>query len=672
MQDSRAKLKTLLIVAAVFAAWLGVGLVVTNSYYRLVLTLVPIWAVLAISWNLLSGYSGLVSFGHAAFFGLGAFTLGLSMKFLDLTPWFGIPLATLVGAIAGAAIGYPSFRLRGTYFALSMLAYPLAFIAVFEWMGLQELAIPMKRDAPLWYAQFPDFRAYLVMALALLAVATVISLRVEGSRFGLSLLAIKQNELAAEAAGIDTFRWKMRAMVLSAALAATAGALYTMVVLVITPASVFGVVVSAQAMVLTLFGGAGTFWGPLIGSAILVPLSEFLNAELGHILPGIQGLVYGVAIIFVVLLAPEGIYWRLRDVLARRAGRRAAEAPVTAESAPALIADVPRPPIGEIILDVRGVSKTYGGLKAVQQVTFDVREGEIVGIIGPNGAGKTTLFNLLNGVVMPEEGTVTFADTAITGWKPSAICRAGIGRTFQIMRPFLRMFFCRVQHLANPVHHVPQNGKDNEVHHHRVGHVDAVHAPLDQQRGREHECRRQHHRPHHPTRSGIKRVAHNRQEVQHGEGTVRPARDPGEQRYLEQVEKEVQRGEEEAVPARVKHEVHKHVMPQCANGHEEQVGRIFRNATQGIGRQQHRIRGIANQQQKPLETHGKRLAHLRCAGHCAAPLRAPPRGAVAPHHALRHAHCARAGKGHLAPRAARAAGEGLGRKAAAGHLEKVH
>ena len=439
MQNARAKLRTLLIVAAVFAAWLGVGLVVTNSYYRLVLTLVPIWAVLAISWNLLSGYSGLVSFGHAAFFGLGAFTLGLSMKFLDLTPWFGIPLATLVGAIAGAAIGYPSFRLRGTYFALSMLAYPLAFIAVFEWMGLQELAVPMKRDAPLWYAQFPDFRAYLVMALTLLAIATAISLRVEGSRFGLSLLAIKQNELAAEAAGIDTFRWKMRAMVLSAALAATAGALYTMVVLVITPASVFGVVVSAQAMVLTLFGGAGTFWGPLIGSAVLVPLSEFLNVEFGHILPGIQGLVYGLAIIFVVLLAPEGIYWRLRDLLARRAGQRDTGASTAAESAPAAIADVPRPPIGEVILDVRAVSKTYGGLKAVQQVSFDVREGEIVGIIGPNGAGKTTLFNLLNGVVMPNEGAVTFAGTAITGWKPSAICRAGIGRTFQVARAFTRL-----------------------------------------------------------------------------------------------------------------------------------------------------------------------------------------------------------------------------------------
>lgn len=439
MKTRRISTTGLVVLAAVLALWLAAGLLVSNSYYLLVLTLVPIWAVLAIAWNLLSGYSGLVSFGHAAFFGLGAFTVGLGMKLFGLTPWFGMPLATLVGALAGAAIGYPTFRLRGTYFALAMLAYPLAFIAAFEWVGLQELALPMKREAPLWYAQFPDFRAYLALALALLAVATVVSLRIEGSRFGLSLLAIKQNELAAEAAGIDTFSWKMKAMVLSAAMAATAGALYMMVVLVITPASVFGVVVSAQAMVLTLFGGAGTFWGPLIGSAVLVPLSEFLNAELGHRLPGIQGLVYGLAIIFVVLLAPEGIYWRVRDLLERRKGtgagpQRPGETPVVA--LPAVPA---RGEPGPVLLDVRGVSKTYGGLRAVQDVSFDVREGEIVGIIGPNGAGKTTLFNLLNGIVRPDSGAVTFAGTDITGRKPSAICRAGIGRSFQVARAFTRM-----------------------------------------------------------------------------------------------------------------------------------------------------------------------------------------------------------------------------------------
>ena len=441
MQGQAEFRRNLLLLAGALALWLALGFVVTNSYYRLLLTLVPIWAALALSWNIFSGYSGLVSFGHAAFFGLGAFTVGVSMKFFNVTPWIGIPLATLLGALAGAAIGYPTFRLRGTYFALAMLAYPLAMIAVFEWMGLQELAIPMKRENPLAYAQFADFRAYLLMSLALLAMAILASLRIERSRFGLSLLAIKQNELAAETSGINTFRWKLKAMVLSAALAATAGALYTNVVLVITPASVFGVVVSAQAMILTLFGGAGTVWGPLIGAVILVPLGETLHAELGHILPGIQGFVYGLAIICVILLAPEGIYWRVQDALRRRQKKmpddRAVEALLHhAVDTPARIAPPPGTPF---ILSVRGVSKTYGGLKAVQDVSFDVPTGGIVGIIGPNGAGKTTLFNLLNGIVKPDAGEVIFEGRPITGLEPHQICMRGIGRTFQVARAFPRM-----------------------------------------------------------------------------------------------------------------------------------------------------------------------------------------------------------------------------------------
>jgi ABC-type branched-subunit amino acid transport system ATPase component/ABC-type branched-subunit amino acid transport system permease subunit len=441
MGGASAFRRNLTILAIALVTWLGFGMIISNPYYRLLMTLVPIWGVLAISWNVFSGYSGLVSFGHAAFFGLGAFTVGIGLKFLDLTPWLGIPLATVLGGIAGMIIGYPTFRLRGTYFALAMLAYPLALIAIFEWLGLQELAVPMKREAPVYFAQFDDFRVYLVMSLGLLAITALISLRIERSRFGLSLLAIKQNELAAEAAGIDTFRWKLRAMILSAAMASTAGALYTIVVLVITPASVFGVVVSAQAMILTLFGGAGTVWGPLIGAAILVPLSETLQAELGHLLPGIQGLVYGVAIISVILIAPEGIYWRVRDALGRKQGDTGpASSSTEAVHEPT---DLPERAVptatDKPILSVRDVSKAYGGLKAVQNVSFDVPKGGIVGIIGPNGAGKTTLFNLLNGIVKPNTGTVTFEGEDVTGLKPNQIAKRGIGRTFQVVRAFPRL-----------------------------------------------------------------------------------------------------------------------------------------------------------------------------------------------------------------------------------------
>jgi branched-chain amino acid transport system permease protein len=165
----------------------------------------------------------------------------------------------------------------------------------------------------------------MALALILVVIGMAVSLHVERSRFGMALLAIKQNEPAAEAAGIDAWRWKMRAMTLSAAMAAAAGGLYAIVLLVVTPPTVFGMLVSAQALIVTLFGGVGVFWGPIIGATVLVPLAETLHAELGHIIPGIQGVVYGFAIIAIILLAPDGIYWRIRDrVVTGRAESRPA------------------------------------------------------------------------------------------------------------------------------------------------------------------------------------------------------------------------------------------------------------------------------------------------------------------------------------------------------------
>jgi ABC-type branched-subunit amino acid transport system ATPase component/ABC-type branched-subunit amino acid transport system permease subunit len=413
-------------------------IVLKSAYYELVLTQVLLWAVLSLSWNLLSGYSGYFSFGHAAFWGLGAYTVALGMMYLDLTPWISIPFCALVGALAGAIIGYPTFRLRGHYFALAMLAYPLATLYVFQWLGYQELTLPMKRDAPLLYMQFDDPRAYVVLALGLLVAALLISLKVENSRFGMSLLAIKQNEPAAEAAGINTWRWKMLALMLSGALAAMAGGLYGVVLLVVTPETVFGMLVSAQALILALFGGVGSLWGPVIGAMVLVPLAEGLNAELGDVLPGIQGVVYGIAIIGIILLAPEGVYWRVLDRLGRPASMGRLEPAAAVATNVALLVRAPVTRGGDLLV-LRDIGISFGGLRALDGIDLVVPEGGLHGIIGPNGAGKTTLFNVINGFLAPDRGATSFAGEPITGLRPNHVCRRGIGRTFQVVRAFSRM-----------------------------------------------------------------------------------------------------------------------------------------------------------------------------------------------------------------------------------------
>lgn len=420
------------------ATVLALSAVLRSDYFELVLTQVLLWAVLSLAWNILCGYSGYFSFGHAAFWGLGAYTVALGMVNFNLSPWITIPAGAIVGGLAGALIGFPTFRLRGHYFALAMLAYPLATLYVFQWLGYQEIPLPMKRETPILYMQFNNPRAYVVLALGLLVISLLISLRVENSRFGMSLFAIKQNEPAAEAAGINTWRWKMLALMLSGALAAAAGGLYAVVLLVVTPEAVFGMLVSAQALILALFGGVGSLWGPVIGAVVLVPLAEGLNAQLGSVLPGIQGVVYGVAIIAIILWAPEGVYWRLRD----RLGKAKSASPTVSVGAAEPVAVMPRErrePLGEPLLVLREVGISFGGLRALDGVDLAVPERGLYGIIGPNGAGKTTLFNVINGFLPPQRGTIDFAGEPLVGLRPNQVCRRGIGRTFQVVRAFPRM-----------------------------------------------------------------------------------------------------------------------------------------------------------------------------------------------------------------------------------------
>lgn len=439
---------------AVFCVSYGLlSVVVNNAYYSHLLTIVAIFAVLGLSWNILGGYAGVVSFGHAAFFGIGAFTVTLLLSAWNVTPWIGVPVGVLTAALAAVLIGLPTLRLRGVHFALAMLAYPIVLRYVLDWMRFQEVILPRKAQDATWFMQFDDVRVYAVLAVVLLFVALGLCHLIEQSRFGLALRAIKENEQAAAAAGIDIWRRKMGALAVSGALAGAAGGLYVVVIRVAVPADVFGLHVSAQAMVVTLFGGIGTLWGPLLGAAFLIPLGDGLHALMGQTIPGVQSIVYGVALIAAIMLAPEGLIWYARDRLAQRrdASRAGAASSSRARSMPqsaalpeetastqSLSPRGTRKP-GAVLVEVRHLSKSFRGVRAVSDVSFDVPEGVVFGIIGQNGAGKTSCFNLLNGFIAADAGRVSFAGHALIGLTPSQVSRLGVGRTFQVPRPFPRL-----------------------------------------------------------------------------------------------------------------------------------------------------------------------------------------------------------------------------------------
>ena len=428
-----------LAIAGVVAAGVVLTLVVQERYHHRVLTLVFLWAAMGLAWNIISGYAGQISFGHQVFFGIGAYVTVLLVVKTGLTPWIGMGLAVAVAVLAAVLIGLPTFRLGGIYFGLATLAYPLIFRIVMDWLGYQEVAIPMIRERPGWFMQFTEPRSFDLLALGVLAATLVLSRLIETSRLGYRLRAVKENEQAAEAMGVDAFRAKMAAYVLSAVPAAVVGAVYIHAILfIVTPDAVFGLLVISQTLVVALVGGIGTLWGPLIGAAVMVPVSEVLDSTVGDRLPGIQGVVYGAALMLIMIGAPDGLYWRVHQLIRSRAARGAAA------SRPAIVpaggdAAVASAPAGGVLLEVRDVGKAFIGLQALSDVGFDVREHEILGVIGPNGAGKTTLFNVLNGFLVPDRGEVRLRGESVTGLRPSALCRRGLGRTFQVVRTFPRL-----------------------------------------------------------------------------------------------------------------------------------------------------------------------------------------------------------------------------------------
>jgi branched-chain amino acid transport system permease protein len=433
------------LVAGVWGALLLLPAVVHDAYFLNGMILVLIYGSAAQAWNLLGGYGGQLSFGHAVFFGLGAYTSTLLFSRAGVSPWAGMWAGALVATGVSLVVGYPTFRLRRHYFALATLALAeVVRISFLNWpfvgaaVGLYLPVQLMNRPGTMMWSAKPP---YYYLALALFGLACALALVVDRTRVGLYLRTIDQDEEAASALGIPGRRYKLLAMALSAAVTALAGTLFAQYVLYVDPSSVLDASRSVLFAVMALVGGRGTVVGPAVGAGFLTLLSQYAGGLLGGFGKGYDYVVYGVAIMLVAVYEPRGIVGLLdRFAPGRRRGVPGPAEPAGGEGArvPSSPAQGPRP--ARPLLRVEALWKRFGGLEALRDVSLEVRRGEIVGVLGPNGAGKSTLFDCVTGFLRPDGGSILLrsdgAERRLEGRPPAWIAQQGLARTFQMIRVF--------------------------------------------------------------------------------------------------------------------------------------------------------------------------------------------------------------------------------------------
>jgi len=295
---------------------LGLPWTTQNLHFHHVLIMFMIFATLSQAWNIIGGMAGQVSFGHATFFGIGAYAALVFLKKFGLTPWVGMLIGGGAAVIVAVLIGYPVFRLKGHYFAISTFAVAEIFERLFNnWdfvdgaIGLPAPVLPETFLNFMWYkTKIP----YFYIAFAFFIVVLLLAYKIDRSRLGFYLRAIKQSHEAAEGLGIDTTRYKMAAMMISAFLTALCGAFYAQYILFIDPPSVLSLDISIKIVLVTVLGGAGTVIGPILGSAILIPLSEYSRILLGGTGKGMDLIVFGALILFISVYQPQGLVGFLR------------------------------------------------------------------------------------------------------------------------------------------------------------------------------------------------------------------------------------------------------------------------------------------------------------------------------------------------------------------------
>ena len=395
------------------------------SFWVSLLNYIGISSILVVGLVVLTGIGGMTSFAQASFMGFGAYASAILSTRYGVSPWFGLPAAMIVAAVGAATIGAVTLRLRGHYLALGTMAISVSLyflVANLDFFGRND---GLSSIPPLMLGDYrlTDGRVYLTLVSAMLVAVVVATNNLLDSRLGRAIRALRGGALAAASFGVNTTRTRMLAFVYAAVLAAIAGWLYAHLQRSVNPTP-FGLNASIEYLLMAVLGGAGHVGGAILGALLVTVINDLLQDFLPKLLSqrgNYETIVFGMILLGVLQFAREGLWPHLF--------RGRVQCREVVETTP--LNPRTRPVGGSAILAVDHLEKRFGGLVAVNDLSFAVRVGEIVGLIGPNGAGKSTSFNLITGVASPSAGTVALFGQPITGLPPPAIARHGIARSFQ-------------------------------------------------------------------------------------------------------------------------------------------------------------------------------------------------------------------------------------------------
>ena len=392
------------------------------------LNYIGLYSLTCLGLVLLTGIGGLTSFGQAAFVGIGAYTTGWLTVNTGMSPWLTLWVGLGITGASALLLAFVTLRMSGHYLPLATIAWGLSLyylMSNIDALGKYDGILGI-RSLSLFGYDIGQGRGFFLLTWTLVLAFAVALLHLLDSRSGRAIRSLKSGAAMAESMGISTFRYKVTIFVIAALFASVAGWLMAHFQRTVNPTA-FGLKMGIEYLFMAVVGGVGHVWGALTGAA----LTKLLDDQLQVLLPRLIGtsgsyevIVFGIALVMMLKYQPDGLW----DFVERRLPR--GQRPVDWADAPAL-AESDKPAPGELVLDVKEVRKAFGGLVAVNDVSFQIRSGEIVGLIGPNGAGKTTTFHLITGVLPLTRGAVTFRGRTVSGLPARAIARCGLARTFQ-------------------------------------------------------------------------------------------------------------------------------------------------------------------------------------------------------------------------------------------------